>query len=72
LLEAQDIQLIAPSFSKRYLAEQDMGNRVATLAYSDKEFTEYVTIKWQSDYPPFAEQGIPEIQNLKILPTFQR
>jgi len=83
LLEARDIQLIASSFAdigwnkptsqyERYLAEQDRGERVVLVAYSDEDFTGYVTIKWQSDYPPFAEKGIPEIQDLNVLPVFRR
>ena len=86
LLEAQDIQLIYSSFAEigwnrpisqyeRYLAEQDRGERVVLVAYSDENFTGYVTMIWQlgqPDYPPFAEKGIPEIQDLNVLPQFRR
>ena len=83
LLEAQDIQPMYSSFAdtggyrppllfERYLAEQDRGTRVVLVAYLDKDFVGYVTIKWQSDYPPFAEKGIPEINDLNVLPPFQR
>ena len=83
LLEARDIQLIASSFAdigwnkpasqyERYLAEQDRGERVVLVAYSGEDFTGYVTVKWQSGYPPFVEKGIPEITDLNVLPNFRR
>ena len=82
LLEVQDIKLIysafadsggyrPPSLFERYLSEQERGERVVLVAYSDNDFVGYVTIKWQSDYPPFAEKGIPEINDLNVLPAFQ-
>ena len=83
LLEAQEIQHITSAFAntvwrditsllERYLAEQDRGERVVLVAYLDKNLVGYVTIKWQSDYPPFAEKGIPEINDLRVLPAFRR
>ena len=32
----------------------------------------YVTVKWRSDYPAFAECEIPEIQDFNVLPPFRR
>lgn len=29
-------------------------------------------MNWHPTYPPFAEGGIPEIQDLNVLPEFQR
>jgi ribosomal protein S18 acetylase RimI-like enzyme len=83
LLEARDIQLIASSFAviggyrppllyERYHAEQDRGERVVLVAYSGEYFVGYVTINWQSDYPPFAEKGVPLVQDLNVLPAFRR
>ncbi len=84
LLEAGDIQLMASSFAKTgskskttslyegYLAEQERGERVVLVAFSGQDFSGYLTIHWQSDYPPFAEKGIPEIQDLNVLPGFRR
>jgi ribosomal protein S18 acetylase RimI-like enzyme len=83
LLKEEDIQLIYSAFTdtggyrpsllfERYLAEQEEGERVALVAYSDNDFAGYVTIKWQSDYPSFAEKGIPEINDLNVLPAFRR
>ncbi len=80
LLEARDIQTIAssmggghtPSLYERYLAEQEKGERLVLVAFTDEDFAGYVTIHWQSDYPSFAEKGIPEIQDLNVLPRFRR
>jgi len=63
---------IAPSFFEEFLKEQDMGKRVVLLAYADGVFAGYVTIKWDSDYPPFAAQDIPEINDLRVLRSFRR
>ena len=83
LLEAQEVEPIGSSFDstvwkditpllERYLAEQERGKRVVLIAYIDNEFGGYVTIKWKSDYPSFAEKGIPEINDLRVLPAFRR
>ena len=47
------------SLMEDYLAEQVRGERTLLVAYADSVFAGYVTIKWQSDYRPFAERGIP-------------
>ena len=83
LLEAQDIGITVSSFAdigwnkpasqyEHYLGEQDRGERVVLVAYSGESFAGYVTIVWQSDYPPFAEKGIPEVKDLNVLPAFRR
>ncbi len=63
---------IDPSFFAGLLSEQDKGKRVVLLAYADEVFTGYVTIKWKSDYPPFTEKNIPEINDLRVLPAYRR
>jgi ribosomal protein S18 acetylase RimI-like enzyme len=35
-------------------------------------FAGYVTVVWVSGYRPFAQAGIPEIQDLNVLPQFRR
>jgi GNAT superfamily N-acetyltransferase len=57
---------------RRYLEEQAAGRRVCWVAFVDRRFVGYVTLNWQPTYPPFAEGGIPEIQDLNVLPEFQR
>jgi GNAT superfamily N-acetyltransferase len=57
---------------RRYLEEQAAGRRVCRVAIVDGRFAGYVTLNWQPTYPPFTEAGIPEIQDLNVLPEFQR
>jgi len=83
LLEAPDIPLLTSplsflnsnttaSYFNDLLAEHDSGKRVVLVAYADDTLAGFVTIKWQSDYPHFAEKGVPEINDLRVLPDFRR
>ena len=82
-LQESDIQPIAGAFAAlgwdkpasqyaRYLAEQEAGERPVLVALLDGEFAGYVTVKWQSLYPPFAAANIPEIADFNVLPQFRR
>ncbi len=55
-----------------YLKEQAAGRRVCLVALADERFAGYVTLNWFPKYPPFADSGIPEIQDLNVLPEFRR
>jgi GNAT superfamily N-acetyltransferase len=57
---------------RRYLEEQAAERRVCLVALVEGRFAGYVTLNWQPTYPPFAEAMIPEIQDLNVLPEFQR
>ncbi|HEX8713702.1 MAG TPA: GNAT family N-acetyltransferase [Terracidiphilus sp.] len=57
---------------RRYLDDQAAGSRLCRVAFVNGQFAGYVTLNWQPTYPPFAEAGIPEIQDLNVLPEFQR
>jgi GNAT superfamily N-acetyltransferase len=57
---------------ERYLAEQARGLREIRVGRVDAQFAGYVVVAWASDYPPFREAGIPEIQDLNVLPPFRR
>ncbi|PKN90605.1 MAG: GNAT family N-acetyltransferase [Chloroflexi bacterium HGW-Chloroflexi-6] len=63
---------------EQYLSEQEAGQRVVLVAHSGVqnlqtwEFAGYVTICWQSHYPPFREANIPEIVDFNVLPRFRR
>ncbi|GIN72028.1 N-acetyltransferase [Bacillus sp. J14TS2] len=78
LLTRADFNVIEAAFKKQgwykpasqfeqYALEQDNGERVIFVAEYVNEFAGYVTIKWQSTYPPFLEKGIPEIVDLNVL-----
>jgi GNAT superfamily N-acetyltransferase len=57
---------------RKYLAEQAAGNRICLVATVDGQFAGYVTVNWVPLYSPFAEQEIPEIQDLNVIPPFRR
>ncbi len=52
--------------------QQQMGIRDVVLATVNKQFAGYLTISWESDYPPFKAQNIPEIVDFNVLQKFQR
>jgi GNAT superfamily N-acetyltransferase len=57
---------------QRYVNEQGAGLRPVFLAIVDGEFAGYATVAWRSSYAPFLNAGIPEIQDLNVLPRFRR
>ncbi len=82
-LHATDAAAIASAFAaigwskpreqfERYLAEQDAGERHVRVAHRGGEFAGYVTLNWRPHYPPFQTGGVPEIQDLNVLPSFRR
>lgn len=56
----------------RYYTEHEKGKRVVLLAFYDGEFAGHVNIIWKSEYPLFAEQMIPEISDLIVVPDLRR
>jgi GNAT superfamily N-acetyltransferase len=83
LLQATDIEEIADAFTqigwnkpaaqyRGYLAEQEAGDRVVLVATVDHCFAGYVTIVWESHYPPFRVDGIPEVVDFNVLPHYRR
>ena len=84
LLEEQDIPSIVSAFGQigsigkskslyeRYLSEQATGRRTVLLALEGGEFAGYLTIDWQSQYPAFQREGIPEINDFYVLPRVRR
>ena len=82
-LESSDIGDIAEAFAvlgwnkpaaqyEASLREQDAGARLVLVARADGRFVGYVTILWRSAYPPFAEDGIPEVNDFNVLPDVRR
>jgi len=61
-----------PALYRRYLDECQAGVRTALVAERAGQFAGYVTIRWESDYPPFREAGVPEIVDLNVLIAYQR
>lgn len=54
------------------LKEIHLGNRAMLIAEIEGEFAGYVTVVWESHYPPFREAAIPEIVDFNVLKKFQR
>jgi len=81
-LEEADIELISgefikaglqkePSLFRMYLKEQTSGKRLVLLAFSEDSIAGYSTINWESDYPYFKQNNIPEIMDLNVLPQYR-
>jgi GNAT superfamily N-acetyltransferase len=56
----------------RYSREQAEGRRHVLVALVAGEFAGYVTINWDPTYEPLARAGIPELEDLNVLPGFRR
>lgn len=59
------------SLFELYLKEEEEGERLVWVASVHDQFAGYTTLNWQSDYPSFKEQNIPEIMDLNVLPSFR-
>jgi GNAT superfamily N-acetyltransferase len=82
-LQASDISDLATAFLntvwktpashfERMLAAQANGEIAFLVARIEDTIAGFLFIKWQADYPPFAEKGIPEIRDLRVLQQFCR
>lgn len=60
------------SIYKIYFKEQSSNIRSVVVAKANEKFCGYATIKWQSTYGSFAQQAIPEISDLNVLPTYRK
>lgn len=83
LFKQSDIPVIIDAFKKAdwpkptstfeaYLKEQFSDLRLVWVAFVDDQFAGYVTLKWQSQYEPFANANIAEIMDLNVLPLFRK
>ncbi len=60
------------SHFQNYLDEQKKKKRDVLIATSNDEFLGYLTIVWNSNYPPFRETAIPEIVDFNVLDKYQK
>jgi ribosomal protein S18 acetylase RimI-like enzyme len=83
LIKESDPETIAEAFREQgwnkpvwlyegYLEEQRKGDRVSLIAEADGVFAGYVNVLWKSYYPPFQEEGIPEINDFNVMIKFRR
>jgi len=56
---------------EKYYIEQKKGDRVTLIAEIDGAFVGYVNVLWDSYYPAFREQNIPEINDFNVLIKFR-
>ncbi|WP_379161573.1 GNAT family N-acetyltransferase [Paenibacillus sp. sgz5001063] len=56
----------------KYLEEQEKEQRVTLVAEIEGDFAGYINVLWQSDYPYFKKQLIPEIQDFNVLIKYRR
>lgn len=52
----------------RCLQEQAAGKRIVFVAEEKGEAFGYAQLVWSPNYPPFKRLGIPEIQDLNVIP----
>jgi GNAT superfamily N-acetyltransferase len=57
---------------RRYLEEQKNGGRVTIIAEVNGIFAGYANVLWNSHYPSFKDQGIPEINDFNVLIKYRR
>jgi GNAT superfamily N-acetyltransferase len=57
---------------QHYLQEAAAGIRAVLVAKIAADFAGYLTIVWDSHYPPFRQAGIPEIVDFNVLQKYQR
>lgn len=57
---------------REYLRDSREGVRTALVAEVGRDVAGYVTIVWDSDYPPFREARIAEVVDLNVLGEHQR
>jgi ribosomal protein S18 acetylase RimI-like enzyme len=54
-----------------YFEEQKNNERITLIAESDGNFAGYINIKWESHYPVFIENKIPEIMDFNVLVKYR-
>jgi GNAT superfamily N-acetyltransferase len=57
---------------RSYWEESLAGKRVVLVAEYETQFAGYVTIVWESHYPPFCKAHIPEIVDFNVLLKYRR
>ncbi len=56
----------------KYLGDTCRGERDVIVAVLNERCVGYLTILWESDYPPFREEGIPEIEDFNVVKENRR
>ena len=56
----------------RYAVEQSDGTRDVLIALNPDKPVGYLTVLWQSGYPPFRRDKVPEINDFNVFPSARR
>jgi ribosomal protein S18 acetylase RimI-like enzyme len=83
LLEAKDVPSLScaflntvwktpASYFQKLLAAQEQGEIEFLVARYDGVIAGFLYVNWHAGYPHFAEKGIPEIKDLRVLAEFRR
>jgi GNAT superfamily N-acetyltransferase len=80
-MKESDIDGLTKNFSRfnkqrdqyeMFWKEHQEGRRVTFVAVSREEVVGYANLLWESDYAPFRESNIPEINNMHVVDEFQK
>lgn len=78
---SSDVDSLAAAFAswnkpreqyERYWRENQAGQRITIIAMCGEAIAGYSNLVWQSDYAPFREAGIPEINDMNVIEPFRR
>lgn len=61
-----------PGYFHNCCDRQAEGQLVLLVAADGDQYAGHVKVVWSPDYPYFRDNGIPEIQDLNVLPTYRR
>jgi GNAT superfamily N-acetyltransferase len=61
-----------PGYFHNCCDRQAEGQIVLLVAADGDQYAGHVTVVWSPDYPYFRDNGIPEIQDLAVLPGYRR
>lgn len=72
LLEQQPGRVDESDYARKCFEEQSAGRRDVFIAFLDKEPCGFAQLLWNPVYAPFRKLGIPEIQDLAVIPSARR
>ena len=59
-------------YFQEQLQRQEAGEIIFWVAHEDGEYRGHTRLVWKSEYPPFRDAGIPEINDLNVAKAYRR
>lgn len=59
------------SWFKKYFEQHQRGERITLVALKDGKAVGYGNVLWKSEYQPFLENSVPEINDLAVIDEYQ-